>query len=73
MVGKVEKFSAESLFLSFDKLNNTNKLVTGNRYMVSMTIRADKIRMPCELVKFDSELVYFKPLHTQHEDDEFIL
>ena len=64
LVGKVEKLTSKSLFISFDKKSQTTGLSIGNRYMVSIISQKAKCRLPCNLIRFDSDLVYFKPLRT---------
>ncbi len=65
LVGKLEKLSSDSLFVSFDKLNNTSRLNVSNQYFVSVSDRNEKIRIPCKLVQFDHQLAYFQPLHSR--------
>jgi hypothetical protein len=65
LVGKVEKLSSTSLFISFDKVINTSKLISGKQYFVSILNAKGKSRLPCLLVKFDYELVYFQLLQNK--------
>ncbi|MBF0380330.1 MAG: hypothetical protein HQL69_04880 [Magnetococcales bacterium] len=59
LVGKVEKLSKAALFVSFDKRNNTSKLINGKHYFVSIISNKGKARVPCKLIQYDYELVYF--------------
>jgi hypothetical protein len=59
LVGKVEKLSNTTLFVSFDRGKSTSKLINGKHYFVSIVGSQGKSRVPCRLVQFDYELVYF--------------
>ncbi|MBF0380327.1 MAG: hypothetical protein HQL69_04865 [Magnetococcales bacterium] len=65
LVGKVEKLSSTSLFISFDKIFNSSNLVNGKQYFVSIFDANKRSRLPCILVKFDFELVYFQLIQTK--------
>jgi hypothetical protein len=65
LVGKVEKLSSTSLFISFDKIFNSSKLINGKQYFVSIFDAKGKSRLPCILVKFDYQLVYFQLMQKQ--------
>ncbi|MBF0193149.1 MAG: hypothetical protein HQL71_01275 [Magnetococcales bacterium] len=65
LVGKVEKLSSTSLFVSFDKYFNSSELVNGKQYFVSIFDAKGKSRLPCILVKFDYELIYFHLINKQ--------
>jgi hypothetical protein len=63
LVGRLEKLSSASLFISFDKLNNTNKLTIGNQYFVSVAEKKERVRILCKLIQYDQDLVFLQPLH----------
>jgi hypothetical protein len=68
LFGNVESLEKTSLCISIDKLNDTNTLIAGDKYYVLIIDTNEKHRLPCRLIKFNSERLYLRPLYSEPEE-----